>query len=507
MQTIKTILWVEDFDNKDTAVPAEDLDAPEVTEVADHVGEINKVFPELHRNRVLLQESIENALVSIDEHFDDYDCVVLDINLNKTYPLDEDARNKIKDKFDKSGVHLRTKEDYPPDSVEAKNYTTVDEELKQNAGFYLYLYLLCKGFLKDRVIMRTAFGGSGEGSLTNIWSKVFKRSGLQPPDSVEKIDGNDKIDGNNKFHDKLDTLYKDGNPNYYLIRRIVLDATNYWNNQLKAEDSINDDAEDSINDDFVFNAAADKAKKLNNFGLRKMMDTARAMFALRLDKNIGEIFSETLRNLSFPFEAYADYNEVKKNKNAVTYLSIMRLMRNWYAHNLFVENAPTEKEFVFLFIVALRALFDKKCESVPPLDYEKAALEIFFSEDGMKPDIRIIEGHVYKAYRKTYDLMNSPKTLSCDYSKMLDALGRDKKQKRAYSNLYSKLIDLIWTSRFEVTLNFHSDKKDLIKQTPYYRDSAPVYFNFNKPDIDDSDILSKLLHVDYALRQRDPAQP
>lgn len=475
METTKTILWVEDFDTKDTSTPVDDLDDEvDCVSATVHINEIQNVFPEEHCSRVDLQETVDGALKAIDTYWENYDCVVLDVNLGKGWPPDHPMQESIKKQLSDAGVNF-------PDEI---------RYFKENTGYFLYLYLLCKGFPKDRVIMRTAYNGTGVDNLTNKWNTAFNNAGLIPPTNVGKSDNDDK------FHSELEKLYP-SEDNYYLIRRLILDAANHWIKVISGEAC-------DVNS-FVFNAAVADDKRLDTVDLHILLDEIRAFYPVRHNKKVGSGFSNVLRKLSVPFEAYADYSKVSGNRNAFTYLSIMRLIRNWYAHNIISTDEPTEKEFLFLVIIAFRALFDDKSYHNDTFDYEDDILKYLGTKVPSKPDKVIAEELVYGFFRDTYGKIVGLKTLdskykifSTEYWRLLDALGQDKSDHSGCS--YKKLIELIWTSKYPIALKFNN-KSPTIKQTDGFPDSTMVYLNY--PIIGDcgSDILDCILCVDYSLWQ------
>lgn len=472
MEITKTILWVEDFDNKDTTVPDDDLDSePEQVNPTSHTMEIANNFPEVHQNRVTLKETVDSALAAIDNNFYGYDCVVLDVNMKEGWPNELATQKRVQESFSKAGVNF-------PDEI---------EHFKTNTGYYLYLYLLCKGFPKDRIIMRTAYNGVGNDNLTLAWDNVFKQAGLQPPINVGKADQN------KAFHTSLCSLYPDENQ-YYLIRRLILDAANHWLAELNS---------DVLVADFVFNAAVTEEKKLTKEALCSLLTEINSLFTLRYDGEISDILSNVLRKLSAPFEAYANYTSVNKNENAFTYLSIMRLMRNWYAHNLFTQNAPSEADLFFLIIIAFRALFDSKTASMCLLDYEKAILEYVTQSSPLSsPDKTERERLVYVFYRETYNAINQLenldskyKSFSSEYWRLLDSLGQSRQTPSKCT--YRKLVELIWTSNCPITLAFVSNP--IVKQKDGYQDSIPTYINYPKYTMSSNNILKFIIDADYAL--------
>lgn len=438
----KNIIWVEDFDENDSNILIDDLDAPE-TKIS-RENSIFEVFTEKYYEYVKVIEDVEGALDFFDSKFGDFDVVVLDVNLKKTMPLKEEDKNKICERLDKEGI------------------TLLDDGLADNAGYYLYLYLLCKGFPKNRIFMRTAY----KDTLSNKWDSKFRKAGLRPPYSVDKASGSEK-----DLVTSIDILYNDINQ-YYEIRRIVIEACNFWIDISDKED---------CTDNILFNnVVRENNKKLSWKNTKDILSELKNLCPLTKPKNEKALYLQLLKILVVPFEANINYYILNRmgNNNSVAYFNIMKLFRNWSAHNKFVEE-PTAKEFLKLFIIALRAYFDNKDNSKLNFRYENAMLLLIRDNctDNNCMDEKRVKKKIFDIYNNTYK--SSGKQFSERYYSMLDDMGWAEKSKCTYYHL----TELLWTIKFSPKFTFENIQK--------------IGFKITMPSASDENILIDILKADF----------
>lgn len=161
----KNIIWVEDFDDKNPIESSviDDLDAVNIH--IDRTDNIKEYFPKEYVPFVDLKDNLHDALDTLESNFGKYDCVIFDIDLNRG--ISKDTIYKVKEKLELNGV------------------TIIDNErFIKDAGYYLYLYLLKKGFPSERVAILT--GNYGKDNTSGDWEKRFNSAGLVPPKSIPK---------------------------------------------------------------------------------------------------------------------------------------------------------------------------------------------------------------------------------------------------------------------------------------------------------------------------------
>lgn len=423
----KNIIWVEDFDENSNDVLVDDLDALENQTKIDRTKSIHEVFTHKYGDYVEVIEDFQGALDFFDSKFGDFDCVVLDVNLKKTMKLNNDGITSLIDRLKQEGI----------------SFSSNHEQLKENAGYYLYLYLLCKGFPRDRVFIRTAY----KDTLSSKWNEKFNNAGLIPPVTIDKTSSSE-----NYFVKEIDKLYDSGNQ-YYAVRKIIFDACNHW---IDICESVKENI--SSTENIIFNSVIKyKNKNISFENIKDMLYEIKTLCSLTRPKNESTLYIQLLKVLSIPFEADINYkllNDVV-NANAIPYFNIMKLFRNWNAHNKFTAE-PTDKEFLVLFMIALRSYFDNKDKIIANLRYENAALLLIkedFLNDMPAWDRSRIKKKIFNFYSSTYK--KSGKEFSERYYSMLEDLGRTKGKNCTYKHL----IELLWTLKFSPTFEFEIIQK------------------------------------------------
>lgn len=163
MNTHKKILWVEDFADGGATMDKFDFDQTYV-----HVA-----------------KDFEDALLYINTEYGKFDTVLLDINL-ELGNIDGDDVKKIMDDY----LH--------PDHMKhrGKSY------LKDNAGFYVYLYLLHRGFPRDRVCFLTGYKYVEAATDFKSLRIFLEENGLDNQDKV--IEDQELVDKIDSFMDEPD---------------------------------------------------------------------------------------------------------------------------------------------------------------------------------------------------------------------------------------------------------------------------------------------------------------
>ena len=155
------ILWVEDFDDGDSS--------PKETKIGNYYGK--------YSFRVDVQSEMLPLLKKLaDERiFSKYSCVVLDINLELGFSSVRDEFAEIKKRLEENQIRVLDEHNVDNDDV-------IDEIFAKNAGYYVYLYLIRRGFPAERICMLTG----NKGNTTSEWEKLFNNAGLMPPEAFDR---------------------------------------------------------------------------------------------------------------------------------------------------------------------------------------------------------------------------------------------------------------------------------------------------------------------------------
>lgn len=441
---IKNILWVEDFDNNDSGVYDPDY----------YQNQVKKQFGEKYSERVDLHRKVyyvdedndgneiirENLLQYIDDHIMDIDCVVLDINLKNGIPENVKVFNKMALLFEHGRVVL-------PKSENSKNDYNMDE-IKKKAGFYIYLYLWMQRFpCCDRIFIYTAYDKDNCFEETR---KLFEESGITFPDYISK-NGDGEYICAKKIDEKA--LYSGENV-YYCVRNIVFSAIEEYKKILDPENGRGEDALKAFNDNMQ--------KKIKKDQLVDIFDGIKRIFYQNPPSKQGNVYRSVLKSISEPFESKWKYP--KADDELFTYQRIMKIFRNWSAHNKFVSEAafPDENEFLIFFILAMRSYFgiEDGC-----FDFEKAAFDLIghssvnFCEHDKYRQTYLFISDLYKFKDDTYKKSKNQKEvteLSLDYIEFLDTKkGWNKDPICKYSDLFKGL----WVWRYGLYIDFIEEKR------------------------------------------------
>ena len=335
----------------------------------------------------------QDAVRKISENYYQYDFVIFDINLEKGFKESKDDPEYLKDEFKKCHISF----DY--DKISSK-------EGQKEAGIYLYLLLLSKGYPIDRMLIYTGNGADfmndqikDKLGYFNFDDKIFQRKTTEHSFSTES--------------------YFQGNNSYYFVRRLVFQACEYWKDQLK----------NKKNSEIPFNKLyfGDNAEKLgisvNEF--TEKLEVLELMMPVSRPSNPEKIYYQIIQNLSAFHEGRVDIKKINEYPDLKKYHCCMRNFRNWSAHNK-LENKKIKKEhFLIMFCIALRTYFNGTPETpnfdTDLYDYEK----ICNFNNSEKPDFSEIEKALKECFEETaynfqgYETKTVESSLYIDFDKMI----------------------------------------------------------------------------------------
>lgn len=334
MGMYKSILWVEDFDIKNSG------DGPDrrgKQSIVDRTRVVDEYFKSENVCLVDVKEKMIDALEAIDNNFQNYDVIVLDINLETGILLGEEEC--IIERLKKYGVCVAQKK--TENGIE-------EQDLKKNAGYYLYLYLLKKGFPYNRICMLSA--NVGKGNLTDTWESTFRSSGLVIP---LYFDRNTK---KSQYGEEFEYWLDKNSPPYYQLRRCVISMCSIIAKYLR----------DKLCPPTFTILNSRSGKKGEN---ENILDSN---YFINLLEDLMDIPQIGIDNLSKSVEEKPTIEEKKVYYRLLSKLShdwegkpingsnesTMRLLRNWIAHSRLLNDTLQCDYVAFLFGIGMRALFE-----------------------------------------------------------------------------------------------------------------------------------------------------
>ena len=298
---------------------------------------INKLFANC-KDSIKLYNVTYNGIKEILNNHNKYNLVIFDMNLVNGFGFLDDEQMKAE--LYKYNINA--------DGIEK------DSKI---AGLYLYQLLLAKAYPMERMVIFSGNADSVEKLNDGLKSEVFRfsRRSITPKPGPE----DKKLDVENVF-------YSNDNDGYYKVRRLVLQACDYWKNELKK-------MKDS--DSIAFNTLYKCKKSSDNF--IEILEHVEMLFSVIKPENPQNVYYQAAQVICSLHESSAEFKNII-GKDCHNYHSVVRCFRNWSSHDKFKKREMNDKTFALLFCIALRTYFD----SDDCLYYEKC----FFFEQSSKPD-------------------------------------------------------------------------------------------------------------------------
>jgi CheY-like chemotaxis protein len=384
---------------------------------------------------VTLITNFDDAEKAINSCLQEFDLVVLDINLEES-PISQNIQER------------------------AKNYGLEGAEFLKECGMSLFLNLLENGFPKERIIFLTAnsdekfdlidrleaarkennldemdaiieeiqdyldderskkcgnliesgnvgelivvlreyFDGARSGSENtyNTFCEAYKRCRIKPPEAINK---NLKV----KIHLNR-WIGRHENNQYLMLRRGIVEGCDYLRNKSSRFSS--------------YSASPDKN---NDFDLSSYMDILSGFFLITESYNLSHQYKLFIRTLAHEWDDAVRPKKLKldgkeNSQVSLAFSWIMKMTRNWSAHSKVFEGLSAQ-DVAFLFIVNMRAMFELGSELAP---YEKYLLNLFESPLEVEA-FKSIYGMDFKDKRKFGNYFEERKIpLIQSYARMLD---------------------------------------------------------------------------------------
>ena len=301
------ILWVDDFDNTDSLNVEKN---------------IKEYYSEQYGFRVDVQMfmlPLLKALEAEDEkNFPKYNCAVLDINLTRGFADIQNDFDDIKKILEKN--HIRILDEHDPD--QDAEYA----DFAENAGYYVYLYLVRRGFPDKRICMLTGNKGNTADEWENRFDNeksLFKNAGFIAPEAFDRLTEREKF--RKWLAEKLTPIYR--------LRACII-GMKFYAGKILADETLK-----------IY------LKNLPQIPLR-----------LSADENIANReFRLTLKELVQLWESHKDENSA--------YQMTLKTTRNWFAHRCLEKISLLTT--AFLFGIGMRGLLGKNLRD--KIDFDTAA--------------------------------------------------------------------------------------------------------------------------------------
>lgn len=337
MSEYKNILWIEDCDTNDkTGMKGTDwLDNENKNEDEDEnekkfASLKNEYFGQLSTG-VKLVPKYREALEELQENCYNYDLIVFDLDFK-----DEDFGEYVS--FNEI-LELLKNGHVTPNS---------NDEFTKVAGYYLYLYLIMKGFPTNRMVILTANSQNYQSSDNNISLQIDR-------DIIEK----------NHDSEWIKPYYSKTTSHYYRIQRMVHHACCHWINKLNDINKHNDKNLIPFNKLYSLNIPPKT--------FIETLEHIKMLFPV-VKPNVPEMtYYKAMQTIAAFHEENAKIQKLKQPK-LKRYHSCIRNFRNWSAHN-HMPSKLTDEKFACLFCIALRTYLvwnsDESLKNSKLLEYEK----------------------------------------------------------------------------------------------------------------------------------------
>lgn len=324
MESQKTILWVEDFANDFDLLPDEYDPLREI--MPDRTEQIKELFPPYLVDKVQVLEDPTKLPEHMKQYGKNYEFIILDINF-------ENGISQFPEDIDMFAEEMRTAHINLPSMTLP---TTV-----KKLGYYLYLYLIAKWQVQtENIVFFSAY--CDEDTVSGFRNRELRWV-------IEPL-----------FFDKKDSI-KMGE---YLSKRFSPDQITDEAAIVRAKMLYRFWKEKGIPNDSILQ----KVRKPKSGSLISESDIIQRIGRVLDETNPGsgqEAYDKVLHEVTFAFEGEINYNAEELWHKKV--YEVLKCLRNPYAHRSTTNSGLSAIEFLLIFAVALRAIFESTSQPVNDL--------------------------------------------------------------------------------------------------------------------------------------------
>ena len=338
-------LWIEDFENS-VKTTAHDVLSSIIEEPFDN--DSRKLKSKLEKEGIFLELTFQDGLIFIRDQgkLNQIDYIILDIDLKSHNGSIHDISPDVLGLLYEFQDYTETKYE----SKDGESFNKACQDLKEIAGFYLYTQLVLElGFPKTHILFC-----SNHGENTKTIQKAFKQAKISLPQIYQKSD----LEVKSWVKSHYD------NP-YSRLRRGIIEGCKYLKHLTEEE--------------LRFNSFIQEQDKQITLGdLHNYLDVLENFLPLREPPDKTTFYKLFVRTLSHEWESANPWKSLKSvnqelKQELLAFAWIMKMTRNWLAHNRIFENI-IEQDVAYLFIINMRAMF---CLDDSLLCYEKHLLQLF----------------------------------------------------------------------------------------------------------------------------------
>lgn len=447
MDNRKYILWVEDFDSSSDLF--EGFDDSEDTSKETAQAEIKKTFPAYLHNHVEHIKNPTDLPAHMAQHHDDYALIILDVNLEKGMPAEEQLRQDLETELKNSGIILDLSFDF-----------------EKNLGYYLYTYFRNKWNIPfDRIVFNSAYvQKDGSEQATRILGSIT-------PPYLEKNNEKNSLQKYllKHFPDTIDAL------SIVKAKDILAFWEEYVNNRHESKEKINS----------IFSKAV--ANKPNTDAYVSFIEKIKSAFSpVSSEKQLT--YWNILAALSHPFEAKPELTDWD-----FTVFQAIKQVRNICAHRDYTHDTTTlsHEEFLLLFAIGMRALFEDCGAPSPILDAEKWIIKHLkndytknFAENfpNNHPSDDEITSHVKELLISWY--FSLLRNMKCDSLSPVHIVITNDRNKYSFSHILQMLCIKATGLHIEIKPQIYSSIKDTGKQSHQRPPILCSYIKFKSESFD-----------------------
>ncbi len=438
---MSTFLWVEDFDGGQfqefssaifyQALGIEKMGFP---------NEESLLRPWLREHHITLATNYAEAARMIEDCLDEFDSVVLDIDLNLIGESAEEDVPVVQPILERwYGYNHKADDEEASDA----SYDGARDKMKGIAGYHLFLDLVLKrGFPRDRILFCSNHGDQLKTSI----DESFEKARIEAPDIWRKDDS--------RVSDWVSHQQKDP---YLRLRRWIILACREVLEQMSHDQCCYKMA----------NLPGDATSKLSVENAKVLLETLPRLLPViePAEREKQQIFRLFVRSLTQDWDKVVFKSKELKSPDKA-FAAVLKNARNWTSHDMHALSMLDEADVAFLFLIMLRASFSRQDKGDRLEKFEEQMLPLLGAEveldmSKLKTTLKTSYEEIQGMHAELAERVDEPRGY---FSNMVNNL----QQKKAIpaDNLMQRLMQILWHQ-----LSWQNDEGEF----------SPQLKHFNKP--------------------------
>lgn len=440
-ESYQDVLWIDDMDTQQASNRYDRKDKYRKEKYK--IDNIKSWFPTQY-SKIDLVMQMKDAFEKIVNNCNKYNLVIFDMDMRDGFKAPNGNINIISEKFSDYNIICTDKKD--------NNGTEIMQKI---AGAYLYLLLLTKGYPANRMIIYTG-NFTVDSSLQDQSEKENLKTCLQqycPSLNFDK----QSLQKEQETELDLEQYYDKEKNSYYRIRRLVLQACDYWK-----KDIDNKKDEDIPFNKIYFSKDTDKQISTENF--KELLERVEMMFPVIQPASPEKVYYQAARILCEYHEESTKIQDI--DQYIYPFHAVCRNFRNWSSHNKFHKAEMPADIFALLFCITLRTYFDflvyydkGKKEKISGFEKGYFAYEDVYNfkqSNNQNDDMdlfSIIKGKLIKESSLPLVLNRKTWKESIPYSELVWLWGEDKNNRAHIHYIFFPLVMKDCSMKFQVKPN------------------------------------------------------